>query len=124
MNKKNTYEKEILKVIKENNLFVIQDIFAFYSGIKSSQFYNLELEKSEILKRAIDDNKKKTCQSQKNKWYKSDNPTLQIALFKTICSNDDLRKLAQTYQTIDGDIKINTLKLVKASESNSDSKSK
>ena len=100
MNKKSTYEKDILKVIKDNNLFVIQDIFAFYSGIKCSQFYNLELEKSEILKRAIDDNKKKTCQSLKNKWFNSDNPTLQIALFKTISTKKDLRRLSQTYQDV------------------------
>lgn len=121
MNKKSTYEKDILKVIKENNLFVIQDIFAFYTRIKSAQFYNLKLEKSESIKKAIDDNKKKTCQSLKNMWYKSDNPTLQIALFKTICGGDDLRKLAQTYQTVDGDFKIHSLKLIKASESDGDS---
>ena len=106
MNKKSTYEKDILKVIKENNLFVIQDIFAFYTGIKCAQFYNLKLEKSECIKKAIDDNKKKTCQSLKNKWYKSDNPTLQIALFKTICSDDNLRKLSQTWQNVEGDINL------------------
>ncbi len=107
-NKKETYEKEILKVIKNNNLFVIQDIFAFYTGIKSAQFYNLKLEKSESIKKAIDDNKKKTCQSLKNKWFNSDNPTLQIALFKTISSESDLRKLAQSYvdQNLDNQITI------------------
>ena len=106
MNTKSTYEKEILKVIQDNNLFVITDIFAFYTGIKSSQFYNLKLEKSDILKNAIDDNKKKTCQSLKNKWFHSDNPTLQIALFKTISSESDLRKLAQSYQENTGEMKI------------------
>lgn len=112
MNKKETYEKEILEVIKDNNLFVITDIFAFYTGIKSSQFYNLKLEKSDTIKKAIDDNKLKTCQSLKNKWYKSDNPTLQIALFKTICSDDNLRKLAQSYQDVTtGGEKINDIKL-------------
>ena len=115
------YETEIIKVIQANNLFVISDIFAFYTGIKSSQFYNLKLEKSDNLLKSIDDNKSKTCQSLKNKWFKSDNPTLQIALFKTICSSDDLRRLAKKYQTLDSDFKINALKLIKAGESDSDS---
>ena len=75
-------------------------IFAFYSGIKSSQFYNLELEKSENIKKAIDDNKIKTRQSLKNKWYKSDNPTLQIALYKTICSDEEAHRLNGTKQEI------------------------
>ena len=94
------YETEIIKVIQANNLFVISDIFAFYTGIKSSQFYNLKLEKSDNLLKSIDDNKSKTCQSLKNKWFKSDNPTLQIALFKTICGKRDLKKLSQTYQDV------------------------
>jgi len=94
------YEDEIIKVIVDNNLFVISDIFAFYTGIKSSQFYNLKLEKSDNILKSIDDNKKKTCQSLKNKWFNSDNPTLQIALFKTISTKKDLRRLSQTYQDV------------------------
>ena len=102
------YEKDILKVIKENNLFVITDIFAFYTGCSRATFYNNKLDKLDTIKKAIDDNKKKTCQSLKNKWYKSDNPTLQIALFKTISSESDLRKLAQSYvdQNLDNQITI------------------
>ena len=104
--KKDTYEKEILEIIKKHNLFVISDIFAFYTGIQSSQFYNLGLEKSEHIKKAIDDNKIKTKQSLKNRWYKSENPTLQIALFKTICSDEEAHRLngskTQTDITTDG----------------------
>ncbi len=96
MSRKEKYEKEIVEVIKKNNLFVIQDIFAFYTGIKSSQFYNLELEKSECIIKAIRDNKSMTCQSLKNKWYRSENATLQIALFKTICSDEEAHRLNGT----------------------------
>lgn len=96
MSRKEKYEKEIVEVIKKNNLFVIQDIFAFYTGIKSSQFYNLELEKSERIIKAIRDNKSMTCQSLKNKWYRSENATLQIALFKTICSDEEAHRLNGT----------------------------
>ena len=102
------YEKDILKVIKENNLFVITDIFAFYTGCSRTTFYNNGLDKLNSIKKAIDDNKQKTCQSLKNKWFHSDNPTLQIALFKTICSDDNLKRLSQTYldQNLDNKITI------------------
>ena len=124
MNKKSTYEKEILKVIQDNNLFVIQDIFAFYTGIKSAQFYNLELEKSETIKRAIDDNKVKTKHSLKNKMFHSDNVSAWAILFKLIGTEEERRKLSQVYQTVDGDLNIHSLKLIKASESDSDSNDK
>ena len=100
MNKKEIYEKEILKVIKDNNLFVITDIFAFYTVCSIETFYHHKLNKSDNIKKSIDDNKKKTCHSLKNMWFKSDNPTLQIALFKTICGKRDLKKLSQTYQDV------------------------
>ena len=91
--KYNKYESDILEIIKKNNLFVISDIFAFYTGIQSAQFYNLELEKSENIKKAIDDNKIKTKQSMKNKWYKSDNPTLQMGLMKMLGTEEEAHRL-------------------------------
>jgi len=103
--KKETYEKEIVKVIEKNNLFIIQDIFAFYTGIKSSQFYNLELEKSESIKKAIDDNKIKTKQSMKNKWYRSENPTLQMGLMKLIGTEEEAHRLNGSSQKLEANIK-------------------
>lgn len=100
-NKKEVYEKEIVEIIKKHNLFVIQDIFAFYTGIKSAQFYNLKLEKSESILKAIDDNKVKTKQSMKNKWFKSDNATLQIGLMKLIGSEEEAHRLNGSHQKID-----------------------
>ena len=102
--KKETYEKEIIEVIKKNNLFIIQDIFAFYTGIKSAQFYNLELEKSESIKKAIDDNKIKTKQSMKNKWYKSDNAALQMGLMKLIGTEEEAHRLNGSKQEMKGQI--------------------
>ena len=97
MKPKVNYESEIIEVIKTERLFVIQDIFAFYTKIKSSQFYNLGLEKSEGILKAIDDNKVKTKHSLKEKWYKSDNPTLQIALMKLIATDDERKAMSLTY---------------------------
>ena len=98
MAKADKYEKDIVKVIKDNNLFVITDIFAFYSGLKRSQFYNLKLDKSDNIKKAIDDNKVKTKQSLKTEWLKSGNPTLQIALYKLIGTREEYMALANARQ--------------------------
>ena len=97
MKPRDLYEQEIIEVIKKNNLFNICDIHAFYSKIQKSQFYNLGLEKSEGILKALDDNKLKTKQSLKNKWYKSDNPTLQIALYRTICTDEERKAIAISY---------------------------
>ena len=110
---KRDYENEILEVIKKNNLFVIKDIFSFYTGIKSSQFYNLKLEKLDSIKKALDDNKVKTKHSLKNKWFKSDNPTLQIALFKLIADNEELKALSTNWQNTEHSGEIKTTSLTK-----------
>jgi len=95
-------EQESITAIKENGLVFISEIFA-YVPFSSATFYNHGLEKLESIKKVLDDNKIKTCQSLKKKWFDSDNPTLQIALFKTICSDDNLRKLSQTYHDLSTD---------------------
>lgn len=110
MKPKTQYESEILDTIKKYNIFSISDIFAFYSGIKRAQFYNLELEKLDTIKEALDNNKVKTKQTLKSKWAQSENPTLQIALFKTICSEDERKALSQNY--IDHTSKGNEIKQV------------
>ena len=68
MKPKKEYEKEILKVIQKNNLTVLDDIFAYYSGIGKTQFHGLKLNKSKIILKVIYDNKKK-----KNKLLRIEN---------------------------------------------------
>ena len=90
------YENEIVSVILKYNIMTICDIFAFYNGIKSSQFYNLVLEKSESIKKAIDNNKIKTKHSIKSTMFKSGNPTMLIALYKLIGTEDEVHRLNGT----------------------------
>jgi hypothetical protein len=94
------HEAAIVKVIKKNNLFNIVDIFAYYSGCCRATFYNHGMDKLDSIIKAIDENKVKTKQSLKNKWYKSDNPTLQIALYKCICTDEERQALSQNYTDI------------------------
>ncbi len=100
MKTKEQYETEILEIIKKENIFLISDIFAFYKGCSRSTFYTHELDKSDTIKNAIEDNKIVTKNLMKAKWLNSENATLQLALFKIICSDDERMKLSLTYQPI------------------------
>ena len=48
----------------------------------------------------IAENKIKTKVALRNKWFESDNPTLQISLMKLIADDDERKKLSTTYQDI------------------------
>ena len=104
MSKAKKYEKEILEVIKRNRIFSILDVFAFYKGCSRATFYNNKLDELDSIKEAILDNKVITKQTLKSKWAKSENPTLQIALYRTICTNQERQDLNQSYidHTTDG----------------------
>ena len=110
---KNYLIKESIEAIQKNNLMFIGDLFAFVP-FSQATFYNHKLEELEAIKKEFDSNRIKTKHSLKAKWYKSDNPTVQIALYKLIGSEDEVHRLsgtrheqANTHQFIDGiEIKI------------------
>jgi hypothetical protein len=97
MKPKEQHEEEITKIIITHKIMCIDHIFAHYTGIKASQFYNLELQKSESIKDAIDTNKSKGANYLLNKFIASDNPTLQISAFKIICTDEQRKKLSMQF---------------------------
>jgi len=94
---KEHHEKEILEVIIKHKVMKIQHIFSHYLDLKSAQFYNLELDKSESIKEAITINKTKAVSYMINKWIASENPTLQISAFKVLCDDDERKKLSMQF---------------------------
>lgn len=102
--KKEIYEKEIADCIKKNRIMFISHIFGYYTDIKISQFYNLGLEKSEMIKDAIAENRSKACGYMVNKWIASDNATLQIAGYRLIATEEERMALNQEYVKIDASI--------------------
>lgn len=94
---KEQHEIEILDVIVKNKIMKIQHIFSHYLDLKSAQFYNLELEKSESIKDAIAFNKTKAVSYMINKWIDSENPTLQISAFKVLCDDEERKKLSMQF---------------------------
>lgn len=84
--------KESLEAIEENNLVFIDDIMP-YIHCSSSTFYNHELEKVEEIKDALFKNKIEIKKGLRDKWYKNDNASTQIALYKLIGTKEDRDKL-------------------------------
>lgn len=95
--KREQYESEILAIIEKHKICRINHIFGVYAGLSCSQFYNLELEKSESIKEAIERNRLKATQYLLQKWIASNNPTLQIAAMRLVCSKEEHQLLNQHY---------------------------
>jgi hypothetical protein len=89
-------EKKALEAIEKNKLFFIDDVIA-YLPCSRATFYNLELEKLDTIKDALTKVKTEIKVSMRSKWYKSENPTLQMGLMKLIASPEELKQLAMTH---------------------------
>lgn len=94
---KEQHETKILDVIVKHKIMKINHIFQHYTDLQHSQFYNLELDKSESIKEAISTNKSKAVSYMLNKWVGSDNATLQISAFKVLCEDEDRKKLSMQF---------------------------
>jgi hypothetical protein len=86
-----------LKLIQEHNLFFITDLCA-YLPFSHATFYNKGLDKIDTLKEALDKNKIDTKVRLLKKWEDSTNATLQMALMKLICSDEERKKLSMEYK--------------------------
>lgn len=95
--------------IKEKKLFFFEDVIA-YLGIGRNTFYDhfpIDSNNYDIIKRELDNNKVAIKTSMRKKWYDSDNATLQVALMKLISTDEERKKLSNTY--IDNsEIKVNS----------------
>jgi predicted CopG family antitoxin len=81
--------------IEKNKLFFIEDVLAFVPCAKSTfyEFFPDKSEESDVLKELLGKNKTEVKVSMRSKWYKSDNPTLQVALMKIIATDDEAHRL-------------------------------
>jgi len=66
----------------------------------SAHFYDLELQKVESIKKAIDANKVKLKKGLKKNWKDSTNPTLQLAVFKLNATDEELKALSMAHADI------------------------
>jgi hypothetical protein len=98
------YNKEKLfqqakEAVLKNNLIFIEEIVSFLPCSKPTFYEYFPLDSNELneLKAIIEDNTINIKSGLRNKWYESDNPTLQIALYRLTSRDDEHKKLNQTY---------------------------
>lgn len=100
-NKEKLFEQAKEAVLK-NNLIFIEEIVSFLPCSKQTfyDYFPLGSDELDELKAIIEDNTINIKSGLRNKWYESDNPTLQIALYRLTSRDDEHRKLNQTYTDI------------------------
>lgn len=91
--------EQALKIAKEKRLIFVEEVIA-YLPISKPTFYDYYPKDSNDfneLKRVINDNKIAIKQGLREKWYESDNATLQMALYKLTAREEERKKLAMSY---------------------------
>jgi len=93
MDKKIKWEQEALEVLEANkDIWKISDL-ADQMGLARSTFYFNKLDKSDAIKKALLRNKRYIKRVMRSGWLKSKNATLQLALYKLLADDDELRRL-------------------------------
>ena len=101
--------KKALKVIKEENLYFIEDI-AVFMGINKTTFYAHKLNENAEIKSAMDRENAKLKKRLRSNWENQTESTgLQIALYKLAGTEEDRRKLTSSY--VQGSHEIKAAKL-------------
>ncbi len=91
--------EQALKIAKDKRLIFIDEIVA-YLPISRETFYTywpLGSDNLDKIKRVINDNKIDIKQGLREKWYESDNATLQMALYKLTAREEERKRLAMSY---------------------------
>lgn len=103
-------EKKAIEAIEKHRLFFISDV-APMIGISRQTFYDHGLDKLDTIKEALTKNRIEVKSSMRSKWFKSENPTLQLALMKLISTDEEIKRLAMQYTESKNthDVKLHTL---------------
>lgn len=91
-------EKICLEAITENNITFLDEIFSF-SDILPSEFYDSGLCESPEIKDLIEINRAKLKRELRQKWFDSTNATLNAALYKLVCTEEEKRALSGSSAT-------------------------
>ena len=107
MSKRKTYytmqelERLSIEAIKTHKLFFLNDI-PVYLPISRTTFYDYELNKSDTIREALEQNRIEIKISMRNRWYNSNHPTLQILLYRLLADDEERRRIAQQYLEVSG----------------------
>lgn len=101
--KKAKIYKQALEVADKKKCFFIDQLLAFLPIAKSTfyDYFPVDSNKLNSIKAILEKNRVDVKSAMYNKWFKSDNPTLQIALMKLIASDEEAHRLNGTRQQLD-----------------------
>jgi hypothetical protein len=99
---------QAMEVIKDKKLFFIEDVVSMLPCNKATFYKHFPVESEEYnaLKDEMERNKVAIKASMRNKWYNSSNPTLQVCLMKLICTDEERKRISNTY--VEGSVDITT----------------
>lgn len=92
-------KEKAIEAIEEHRLFFIEDVVAYLPCSKDC-FYNhfpTESDEYDTIKELLEQNRIEVKVSMRSKWYKSDNPTLQMGLMKLLASDEERKNLAMKH---------------------------
>lgn len=97
-NKKELFDKTI-QIIRDKKYYFIEDVIAQLPCAKPTFYDHFKIDSNEmnIIKEELELNKVNLKSSMRKKWYDSDNPTLQIALMKLVSTDEERKKISNTY---------------------------
>jgi len=89
-------------VILKHKLFFVEDIVAFLPCSKPTfyDFFPPDSNELNTLKELLETNRTTLKVSMRSKWYTSNAPALQMALYKLIATPEELKKLAMNYNDV------------------------
>jgi len=102
-NDKEKIYKEALKIIKSKNCLFIDQLVSYLPIVRQTfyDYFPLDSDKMDTIKDLIDDNKVRTKHLMQKKWFNSDAPALQTALYKLIGTEEEAHRLNGSKQVLD-----------------------
>ena len=89
-------EAQALKAVKKHKLCFIDDIIS-YLPCSRQAYYNHNLDKNDDIKKALTVNRVSQKRELRSKWMESNQPSLQMALYKLLADDDERKRLSMSY---------------------------
>ena len=95
--------KQALEVAEQKKCFFIDQLVSFLPIARQTfyDYFPVGSDRMDTIKDALDKNKVEVKSAMYNKWFKSDNATLQIALMKIIASDEEAHRLNGTRMQVE-----------------------
>ena len=95
--------KQALEVAEQKKCFFIDQLVSFLPIGRTSfyEYFPIDSDRMNTIKGILDKNKVEVKSAMYNKWFKSDNATLQIALMKLIASEEEAHRLNGTSMKVE-----------------------